>query len=163
MDIPWLKSRPTPLKTKIAAKKVSKPKTSDGLPRELSSVFRATVARPKKGRSQKEKDDEEEVLIIQGIELERDVPVKFDVFVNVADEDEGSCRPDSTEFLGSFVNVPHKHGKKTTKLQTRLRLGITEALEELGADDDDDVVVTVVPRLGKDVVSIGGLKIEFSS
>ncbi|KAJ8629165.1 hypothetical protein MRB53_022488 [Persea americana] len=163
VGIPWLKSRPTPLKKKTAAKAALKGKTPTGFPRDLDTIVKATVKRPKRGRSKKQKEDEEEVLVIQGIELERDVRVKFDVFLNVAEEDEGSCGPSSTEFVGSFVNVPHKHGKKTTKLQTSLRLGITEVLEDLDADNDDDVVVTLVPRQGKDVVSIGGLKIEFST
>ena len=44
-----------------------------------------------------------------------------------------------------------------------LNLGITELLEDLDAEDDDGVVVTLVPRFGKGLATIGGIKIEFVS
>lgn len=121
------------------------------------------VARPKKSRSTKEKDDEEEILLIEGIEVNRDSFVKFDVFIN--DEDEKVIRPGNSEFAGSFVNVPHKHkhGGGKNKTKTCLRLGISELLEDLGAEDDDGIVVTLVPRSGAGKVTVGGAKIEFDS
>ncbi|KAF8409312.1 hypothetical protein HHK36_005386 [Tetracentron sinense] len=97
----------------------------------------------------------------EGIELARDTFVKFDIYIN--DEDDKGSSPDTAEFAGSFVNVPHKHGKKNEKLKTCLRLGITDLLEDLEAEDDETVVVTLVPRQGKGVVTIGGIKIEFGS
>ncbi|THG02474.1 hypothetical protein TEA_022444 [Camellia sinensis var. sinensis] len=117
------------------------------------------VPRPKKSRSKKEKDDEEEILVIEGIEVDQDVFVKFDVLINDEHEVIG---PDNTEFAGSFVNVPHKH-KHGKKIKTMLRLGIAELLEELGAEDDDGVLVTLVPKNGAGAVTIGGVKIEFDS
>ncbi|XP_058097105.1 polyphenol oxidase, chloroplastic-like [Magnolia sinica] len=160
VDIPWLKARPASAAAAIKAKK----KAAAGgveFPRPLDSVIKATVKRPKKSRSNKEKEEEEEVLVIENIQLQRDETVKFDVYINV--EDESARGPSSTEFVGSFVNVPHKHAKNPTKLKTCLRLGITDLLDDLDADADDDVVVTLVPRQGKGVVTIGGLKIELSS
>lgn len=44
-----------------------------------------------------------------------------------------------------------------------MRLGITQLLEDLGADDDDEIVVTFVPRSGADHVTVGGAMIEFGS
>ncbi|KAK9131707.1 hypothetical protein Scep_011235 [Stephania cephalantha] len=88
------------------------------------------VKRPKKStRTLKEKEDEEEVLVIEGIEL--DAGARFDVLVNSDDE---TMKPNKTEFAGSF---------------------------DLGAEDDDDeVVVTMVPRnIGKEAVTIDGVKI----
>lgn len=87
--------------------------------------------------------------------------MKFDVYVN-AEEEAG---PMAREFAGSFVNVPHmEHGKKEKKkkkmLKRCVRLGITEVLEDLEAEEDDEVVVTIVPRVGKGLVSIGSVKIE---
>ncbi|KAF7115947.1 hypothetical protein RHSIM_RhsimUnG0043200 [Rhododendron simsii] len=171
IKVPWLKNRPTPLVSK-ASRKIKKsgvamaaeiPAASQVFPAKLDKVVRAMVARPKKSRTTKEKDDEEEILVIEGIEVNRESFVKFDVFVN--DEDEKVIRPGNSEFAGSFVNVPHKHkhgsGKNITK--TCLRLGITELLEDLGAEDDDGVVITLVPRSGAGNVSIGGAKIEFDS
>ncbi|KAI3892186.1 hypothetical protein MKW92_011999 [Papaver armeniacum] len=101
-----------------------------------------------------------QILIISGTELERGALVKFDVFIN----DEGKVGPESSEFAGSFTNVPHKHGKKDKKIKTCLKLRITEILEDLDAEDDDDVLVTIIPRdsgRGKEVVQIEGIEIEF--
>ena len=122
--------------------------------------MRVLVSRPKKSRSQSEKDDEEEILVIDGIEVDREAFVKFDVFIN--DEDEKVIRPDNSEFAGSFVNVPRK-SKSGAKTKTFLRLGITELLEDLDAEDDESVVVTFVPRQGSSNVTINGATIEFDS
>ncbi|KAL6992611.1 catechol oxidase [Sarracenia purpurea var. burkii] len=169
VEIPWLKSKPTPRLSKIF-KKVKNANiaiaaetsmaAADVFPTKLDRVVKVVVPRPKKSRSKKEKDEEEEILVIEGIEVERDVFVKFDVFVN--DEEEAKSGPEKSEFAGSFVNVPHKH-KHHTKIKTRLRLGITELLEEIGAEDDDSVLVTLVPKYGAGDVTIGGVKIEFES
>ncbi|GMP72559.1 hypothetical protein CsSME_00030541 [Camellia sinensis var. sinensis] len=129
-------------------------------PRKLDEVVKVGVKRPKKLRSKRKKEEEEEVVVVEGIEVKRDVSVKFDVFIN--DEDKAESGPEKTEFARSFVNVPrkHKHGKK---IRTGLRLGITELLEDLGAEDDKSVLVTSVPRYGSDAITIGGVKIEFDS
>ncbi|KAH7836475.1 hypothetical protein Vadar_019320 [Vaccinium darrowii] len=172
LDIPWLKSRPTPRVSK-ASRKIKKagvamaadvPPAAQVFPTKLDRVVKAVVARPKKSRTRKQKDDEEEVLLIEGIELDKESFVKFDVFIN--EDDETATRPGNSEFAGSFVNLPHKHkhgGKGKTKTKTNLRLGITELLEDLGAEDDDGIVVTLVPRSGADNVTVGGAKIEFDS
>ncbi|CAL5408754.1 unnamed protein product [Camellia sinensis] len=169
VDIPWLNTRPTPGVSKLS-RKINKagvamaadtPSTAtEVFPKKLDKAVRVMVPRPKKSRSKKEKDDEEEILVIEGIEVDRDVFVKFDVFIN--DEHEVVIGPNNTEFAGSFVNVPHKH-KHGKKIKTILRLGITELLEELGAEDDDGVLVTLVPKNGAGAVTIGGVKIEFDS
>ena len=118
------------------------------------------MARPKKSRSKKEKEDEDEVLVIDGIEFDRTLPIKFDVYVN--DEDAGG--PDNAEFAGSLVNVPHGQGKgKTKTMRTCLRLGITDLLEEVGADDDESVVVTLVPKSGKGLVTIASIGIQIQA
>nr|BAO79386.1 polyphenol_oxidase [Vitis labrusca x Vitis vinifera] len=171
IPIPWL-----PKKTKAKAKTTTKssksgvakaaelPKTTissiGDFPKALNSVIRVEVPRPKKSRSKKEKEDEEEVLLIKGIELDRENFVKFDVYIN--DEDYSVSRPKNSEFAGSFVNVPHKHMKEM-KTKTNLRFAINELLEDLGAEDDESVIVTIVPRAGGDDVTIGGIEIEFVS
>ncbi|KAK6255473.1 hypothetical protein SCA6_016778 [Theobroma cacao] len=119
----------------------------------------AAETKKKKSRSKKEKEEEEEILIIETIELERDSLVKFDVYVN--DEDDLTIGPEYTELAGSFMNVPHKH-KHEKRMKICLRLRLTDLLEDLGAEDDDSVVVTLVPRKGKGVVTVGGIKIEFA-
>ncbi|KAL3741867.1 hypothetical protein ACJRO7_017353 [Eucalyptus globulus] len=166
VDIPWLKSKPTPRKI---AKKVAKafgkvahaaeiPRPIVQFPVKLDKVVRTLVKRPKQKRSKKEKEEEEEVLVIEGIEFERDAFVKFDVYIN--DEHDSLSSPDQTEFAGSFVNVPHKH-KHHKKMKTRLRLGITDLLEDLVCEDDDEILVTLAPKYAGDQVTVGNIKIEF--
>ncbi|KAL6991024.1 catechol oxidase [Sarracenia purpurea var. burkii] len=169
LKVPWLENRPTPRVSKVSrtikkagvAMAAETPPAAEVFPRKLDKVVRAVVRRPRKSRSKKEKDEEEEILVIEEIEVSREAFVKFDVFIN--DEDETVIRPDNSEFAGSFVNVPGKQTKGKKKTKTYLRLGITELLEDLGAEDDDAVVVTLVPRSGSDDVTIGGAKIEFDS
>ncbi|KAJ4843774.1 hypothetical protein Tsubulata_017401 [Turnera subulata] len=177
VDIPWLKAKPKPkkLSKKLAAaattntfgrggvalaaeKKKKKLTPASAFPLVLDKVISTQVPRPRKSRSKKEKEEEEEVLVIDGIEYDKNEAVKFNVYVNDED-DESPPSPDNTEFAGGFVNVPHKHGKKKGK--TCLRLGLTDLLEDLGSEDDDTVVVTLVPKYGQGLVNIGGIKIEF--
>ncbi|KAL6201147.1 hypothetical protein ACLB2K_024862 [Fragaria x ananassa] len=124
-------------------------------PITLDSVISVTVPRPKKCRTKEEKEEEEEVLAIQGIEFVADELVKFDVHVN--DDEDDLSRPDNSEFAGSFVYLPHRRKTVTTSL----RLGITDLLDDLGADGDDSIKVTLVPKCVKRPVTIGKLKIEF--
>ncbi|KAK2633041.1 hypothetical protein EUGRSUZ_L00687, partial [Eucalyptus grandis] len=153
VDIPWLKSKPVPRKI---AKKVAKtsgeiadvaeiPRPIVHFPVKLDKVVSTLVKRPKQKRSKKEKEEEEEVLVIEGIELESDAFVKFDVHIN--DEQDSLSSPNETEFAGSFVNVPHKH-KPGKKMNTKLKLGITDLLEDLMGEDDEEVLVTLAPRYG---------------
>ncbi|KAI3699170.1 hypothetical protein L2E82_43260 [Cichorium intybus] len=156
VDIPWLNSKPEP-RRKMALSKINNiPFAKDVFPATLDKVIKVLLPRPKKSRSKKHKQEEEEILVIEGIELTTDKFVKFDVFVNDED-DETRATADNTEFAGSFVNVPHKHGKN---MKTRLRLGISELLKDLGAEDDHIVLVTLVPKTGAGI-SIEGIKIDY--
>ena len=172
VDLPWLKSQPTPKRSRLSTL-FSKPKPAKAtttststikFPKPLDSVIRTDVKRPKKSRSKKEKKDAEEVLVVE-VELQSDVYVKFDVYVNDEDDIPSKKTRVKTEYAGSFVNVPHKHkhNKESKKMKTSLRLGLTDLIEELGADDDEGVTVTLVPRSGKDVVVVKDVKIEFAS
>nr|CBZ41490.1 polyphenol oxidase precursor [Taraxacum officinale] len=169
VKIPWLKTKPSSKSEKsrrkaehhkrdVARADEHIPFAKDVFPASLDKVIKVLVPRPKKSRNKKQKEEEEEILVVEGIEVKSDLFVKFDVFVN--DEDDGvRATADKTEFAGSFVNVPHnhKHGKN---VKTRLRLGISELLEDLGAEDDDNVLVTLVPKTKGGEVSIKRIKIE---
>ncbi|KAA8540490.1 hypothetical protein F0562_024591 [Nyssa sinensis] len=145
VPIPWLKSRPTPRVSK-EQKKLSKAGVAQAaeapanavFPITLDKVVKVTVPRPKKKRSQKEKEDEDETLIIEGIELDKSQFAKFDVYIN--DERDKPTGPGNSEFAGSFTNLAHKHKMDGMSLKTSLRLGITDLLEDLGAEDDDSVL-----------------------
>ncbi|OIV96144.1 hypothetical protein TanjilG_13076 [Lupinus angustifolius] len=169
VNVPWLDAKPTPrsgrfvsaIKNKlgVGAAQAAESSKETKFPLVLDSSVSTIVKRHKKSRSKKQKEEEEEVLVIEGIEFERDLGVKFDVYIN--DEDDVPSGPTKTEFAGSFVNLPHKHKHRQSKMKTHLRLGISELLEDLGAEDDEHVVVTLVPKLGQGQVTIGGIKIEF--
>lgn len=148
------------------ARAVEPPKTATtsggDFPITLNSAVRLQVPRPKKSRSKREKEDEEEVLLIKGIELDREKFVKFDVYIN--EEDDSARKPTSSGFAGSFVHLPQKQLKGTnTKKKTNLRLAMNELLEDVGGEDDDGLIVTIVPRAGADDLTIGGVEIEFLS
>lgn len=166
VDLPWLNSSPTPQRSKLnTTSRISMSPTLSTVkfPRALDSVIRTDVKRSKKSRGRREKEVEEEILVIE-IELEKDIYVKFDVHVNDEDEVPSKKTRVLTEFAGSFVNVPHKHHKEGQHgMKTALRLGLTALIEELGADDDETVTITLVPRAGNDVVVIQDVRIEFAS
>ncbi|KAK9150045.1 hypothetical protein Syun_008354 [Stephania yunnanensis] len=162
-DVPieWINARPTSKRPKgsRASNDLKKKavKAADAFPRSVNNgLIRVIVKRPviNKSRTKKEKEEQPEVLVIEGIELDAGKTVKFDVLVN---DDDESTMPDKSEFAGSFVNVSHRHAgmEGEMKIKTSLRLGITELLEDLGVEDDDELVVTIVPRIGTQNVIIG--------
>ena len=144
----------------MAADQSTKLTPLTAFPMTLDKPVTVLVPRPKKRRSKKEKEDEDEVLVISGINYNRNLPVKFDVYVNDEDQDSTSG-PDKSEFAGSFVSVPH-NTKSKEKTNTSLKLGITDLLEDIDAEDDDNVLITLVPK-GKELVSIGGIRIDLVS
>ncbi|PNX56209.1 polyphenol oxidase, partial [Trifolium pratense] len=168
VDIPWINSKPKPASRRVQSKgKLLTPrKFVDKFPIVLDSVVSTIVKRPQKSRSSKEKEDEEEILVIDGIEFDSNIEVKFDVIVN--DEDDKVIGVGNTEFAGTFVSLLHGHNHENNKKEkkkntvTCLRLGLTNLLEDLKADDDDSIVVTLIPRYG-DGVKISGIKIEFEN
>ncbi|KAI4296675.1 hypothetical protein L6164_036616 [Bauhinia variegata] len=126
-------------------------------PLVLSSKKSITVKRPKKSKTKEEKEQEEEVLVIEGIEFDGNSQVKFDVHIN--DEHDNPSKPDKAEFAASFVSLP-RGSKGHKKKKTNLRVGISELLEDLRADQDENVRVTLVPKTGK--VIIGNVKVELT-
>ncbi|PNX77157.1 polyphenol oxidase [Trifolium pratense] len=166
VDIPWIDSKPKPAGRRVRSKGklLTKPRKSvDNFPIVLDSVVSTIVKRPKKSRSSKEKKDQEEILVIYGIEFDDKIEVKFDVIVN--DEDDKVIGAENTEFAGSFVSLMHVHNKKINMKKntvTCLRIGLTDLLEGLNAADDDSIRVTLIPRYGNGV-KIRGIKIEFES
>ncbi|XP_019159369.1 PREDICTED: polyphenol oxidase II, chloroplastic [Ipomoea nil] len=160
-NLPWLNSKPLPTKKKTGLAARSKaPFVTDVFPLTLDKVVQVKVPRPKKSRSKEEKEEEEEILEIEGIEVAIDQYAKFDVYLN--DEDEPEAGKEKAEYAGSFAHLPHKHtGSK--KIRTSLSLGLNEPLEDLGAEDDDAVLVTLAPKVGGGVVTVDNIKIVYGS
>jgi polyphenol oxidase len=181
VPLPWTAARPTvtasrradSLLTPAAQAAGAGAKKASKFPITLDEATSVTVKRPVAARrSEVEKASKEEVLVIDGIEVDRNVAAKFDVFVNAADH--GAVGSGGRELAGSFVNVPHRHGdnghghgrgKKGIGIKTTLRLALSEQLEDLEAEDEESVEVTLVPRqgMGKGTVKVGGVRIELMS
>ncbi|XP_021726627.1 polyphenol oxidase, chloroplastic-like [Chenopodium quinoa] len=178
MDLPWLKSRPTPrlrlnkslkssfsmVKNAVAAE-ITVPTIT--FPRALDHIIRTNLQRPQKSRSKLEKDDEEEILVIE-VESRHDLYSKFDVYVNDEDEIPTKENRARTEYAGSYVNVPHKHhnkkgdhGNNNLMMKTTMKLGLTDLIGDLGADDDEGIDVIFVPRTGNENLVIKDVRIEF--
>ncbi|CAN1121253.1 Polyphenol oxidase latent form, chloroplastic [Linum perenne] len=163
--IPWRNFKTTSAKATTISKLFGGEKTANAspaveltplteFPLELNKVISVTVSRPKKSRTAAEKAAKSEVLVVYGIEVEGDKVVKFDVVVN--DDPAAPSGPDKSEYAGSFLNVPHDSGK----FSTNLRLDITELVDDIGANDDDELVVTLVPRITDGPISIAGVRTE---
>ncbi|GJN17524.1 hypothetical protein PR202_gb04600 [Eleusine coracana subsp. coracana] len=109
------------------------------------------VTRPHPPRSR-----QEEVLVVEGIEANNSDYVKFDVYVNSMEYHK--VRPGGRELARTFVTLKQPGGERDT-MKTSMRVALSELLEDLGAEGDDSVTVTLVPVRGK--VRIGGLRIEY--
>ncbi|XP_021830804.1 polyphenol oxidase I, chloroplastic-like [Prunus avium] len=157
VPIPWLEAKPNPRKSQNKRKAaVSSGDLTTTFPATLSDKISVEVARPSTTkRTSAQKKAQDEVLVIKGIEFAGNEPLKFDVFVN--DDADSEAGKDQSEFAGSFIHVPHKQKKN---MKTNLRLSITKLLEELDAETDTSLVVTLVPKLGKGPITIGGFSIE---
>ncbi|KAI3953170.1 hypothetical protein MKX01_042165 [Papaver californicum] len=106
--------------------------------RILDTILRVQVHRPKTSRTKMEKTIEEEA----------DMYAKFDVYINAVDET--TIGPESREFTGTFVNmrrgvnVVMNKGDIPVEMKTNIKLGISELLEDLEADDDDVIWVSLM-------------------
>ncbi|KAL3508864.1 hypothetical protein ACH5RR_028265 [Cinchona calisaya] len=154
VDILWLNS--TPKARRTGATLPSAPTPGEVFPTTLEKTITVAVKRPKKQRTKKEKQKSEEVLEISGIEYNVSEFVKFDVYINEDNPEESG--PERTELLGSFINVPRGHSMIST---TSKSFALTEVLEELGADNYETILVTLVPK--SSTVTIKGLKIKFDN
>ncbi|XP_027109319.1 polyphenol oxidase, chloroplastic-like [Coffea arabica] len=154
VDIPWLNSKPSPRRTAIALP--TAPTPSQVFPTTLEKAITVLVKRPKKKSTKTEKQKAEEVLEISGIQYNIGEFVKFDVYINEDTPDESG--PEKTELLGSFTNVPHGHSMIST---TTKSYAISEVLQELGADEFESVLVTLVPK--SSTITISGVKIKYDN
>ncbi|KAI3954936.1 hypothetical protein MKW92_039299 [Papaver armeniacum] len=158
VDLPWLNVKPKPSVPPKTARNKLKNATTNSIEnscsepngRTLDTNVRVRVHRPKAGRSKEDKGKEEEVLVVYGIHVKKDMYLKFDVYINLVpddDDDDINLGPESREFAGIY---------------SHLKLGISELLEDLEADEDDSILVTLVPRSESGFhTTIDGIRIDY--
>ncbi|TVU34831.1 hypothetical protein EJB05_16684, partial [Eragrostis curvula] len=156
VGLPWLSARPTATpgvnRGRGKLKSVNFPVNLD------DAAVSVEVRRPVALRSRREKEAMEEVLVVEGVETDGAEFVKFDVYVNAVEYKK--VGPGGREMAGSFVSLKHP-GKEGEVVRTSLRLALNELLEDLNADGDRNITVTLVPVKGK--ARIGGLRIVYAS
>ncbi|KXG33463.1 polyphenol oxidase I, chloroplastic [Sorghum bicolor] len=157
VGLPWLHARPpTTAGVNPKAKGGGRLEESVRFPVALDAAVTAEVRRRRRPRAQEKQAAAEEVLVVEGIEADAGDFVRFDVYVNARDYHR--VPSGGREMAGSFVTLKHP-GKEGTALRTRMTVALNELLEDLGAEGDDSVTVTLVPVTGQ--VTIGGLRIVY--
>ncbi|KAM0879649.1 hypothetical protein ACQ4PT_034091 [Festuca glaucescens] len=153
VGMPWADAQP-PVTPGVNTKKGTL--KSVRFPVSLDAAVTAEVMRPRVLRSR----PEEEVLVVEGVESDGTDVVKFDVYVNAMDYEK--VVPGGREMAGTYVSLKHPIMDGTGKgmrIETTMRVALNRLLEDLGADGDQSVTVTLVPRSGN--VKIRSLKIVY--
>ena len=173
VDIPWRYSRATPNTSSGTLQSLSpsekkkkrasllKSTTNPSFPLTLSAPVTLLVQRPKSSRLMSESDKKRETLVVDGIELDSELFAKFNVYVD--EDDPANVKADDSEFAGSFVNVPLGHAMDMEPLKTRLFLGIGDLIEDLALEDEEKLIVTLIPIEGNGEIKIGSVRIEIAS
>ncbi|KAK9750665.1 hypothetical protein RND81_02G212000 [Saponaria officinalis] len=173
VDLPWMHKKPLPrrriTKTPLTGS-LTEPTT---FPKALDSVIKTRVIRPGKKRSKQEKEEQEEVLVVEFEIKLTDEFVKFDVYVNDMsndEDDENNVKVVRPELAGSYTSLVHKgkhmvgkDGKMVMVRKSSLKLGLNTLLEELGDEDNEIVEVSLVPRTGTQGIEITDVKIVYVS
>ncbi|KAI7752412.1 hypothetical protein M8C21_026987, partial [Ambrosia artemisiifolia] len=160
--LPWIQSRPTPRVkgSNVVAKSIGTVKKVKDVkfPLKLDKTVKVLVKRPATNRTKADKEKANEMLFLNGITFNSEMFLKFDVLVN--DVDDGiETTAASSEFAGTFSQVPHKHGDKML-MTSGAAFGITELLEDMEAEGDEYLLVTLVPQSGTDDATVSEIKIQ---
>lgn len=163
VPIPWKNYKPVPRKQKVKKNPKNVKPSTEIFPSTLKKTLSFSIKRPNISRTQQDKDIEEELLVFNNMTFDENEYIRFDVFIN---EDEGVKAKvlDRTEYVGSFANLPHVHaaGSSSSSSGTPavMSLGISEILEDLGLEDEEEIVVVVVPQSGGKEITIGSVEIN---
>ncbi|CAH1444630.1 unnamed protein product [Lactuca virosa] len=161
-DIPWMRNRPNPhpKKGKDGEKPAKTKMTVNDLnfPVRLNQTLEVRVNRPDKNSVKGT-----EKLAIEGIKYDCERFVKFDVIMN--DPNNGvEVTPTDIEFLGSFSELPHGMVAERRMDETgSVLFPLKQRLEVLQAQNDDFIIVKIVPRAGCQDVTISEIKIVLDS
>ncbi|MCO5611039.1 hypothetical protein L7F22_065289 [Adiantum nelumboides] len=174
----WLNYEPQPLSTTTTTRKRVAPRSMDDIhelgpasqdanPIKIDKKFVSLVTRPStvpqdlldKGL---EKEDLEEVLVLEYVQVPRNVATHIAVFINLPEAD-ATTPLSCAEYVGSFINVPHLvgDGMDMSSRSVYARFGISDNLQRLGITDLATILVTIVAKLGEIPISLKGIKIEY--
>ncbi|GLJ28492.1 hypothetical protein SUGI_0560510 [Cryptomeria japonica] len=168
-ELPWLNKGRS---LKKAGQLIAKPKTStfekavDGKAKNLLSPLTFKVERPNKSPGK----GQVEILKIEGVETDRRVFSSFEIFINYP-EANSSTPFNSPHYAGSFSTLGHgimtEGSMKSTTTKETFKVGISETLEDLGIQNDDEIVVTLIPKSAKDLatypITIASITIDYVS
>ncbi|KAI3959027.1 hypothetical protein MKX01_023703 [Papaver californicum] len=147
---PWINARPKPAVPPNMAREMLKMKNNNA-----HDNFQ--VQRPRTRRTNKEIEYEEEVLVVYGIDVKKDFYAKFDVYINA-------------RIRRNFVNmhrgvtVVMNKDDIAVDMKISIKLGISELLQDLEADGDESISVSLVPKGDTGVyISVDGVRIEYLS
>ncbi|XP_023738685.1 polyphenol oxidase I, chloroplastic [Lactuca sativa] len=157
-ETPWKSNPPKPRSATYSETTSPENVTEMEFPLSISETVTVQVKRPETNRPKDQKKTIKEILLLKGINFNGGKFVKFDVFVNIF-EDINRISPCESQYAGGFGLLPHKTSEKMNS-KTGVRIELTELLEEINADGDDSVQVTIVPRVGCDDVTFEDIKIE---
>jgi polyphenol oxidase len=116
----------------------------------------ARVERPY-ARKASRPEHSNEVLTLQGLDVVRDSFVQIVVFVNLPNAT-NTTATSSAEYVGTFNIVPS--ASKHNRLVTNIKFEIGDNLKRVGANKDDEAVVTIVVK-GVEKITIQGLLIAY--
>ncbi|KAI3769405.1 hypothetical protein L6452_00507 [Arctium lappa] len=163
--LPWLGSRPVGRNknSNVAENLIGTVKKVEEVkfPVKLDQTVKVLVKRPARNRSKQDKKKAYELLYINDIKLDGEKFVKFDVFVNDLDDGTPSTPTDS-EFAGSFSQLAHLHGHKML-MRSGATFGLNELLEDIQAENDEYILVTLVPKEGCEDVTVGEIKVKLAT
>ncbi|GLJ46539.1 hypothetical protein SUGI_0980800 [Cryptomeria japonica] len=90
-------------------------------------------------------------LVIEGIKVEREKPLCFDVYIRPA------CREEDDEYAGSFIHIPPRQNRNKGICRCSLRLEISDILHDFDfnySEHHTSVIVTLVPKFNTDQLPI---------
>nr|4Z12_A Chain A, Aurone synthase [Coreopsis grandiflora]4Z12_B Chain B, Aurone synthase [Coreopsis grandiflora]4Z13_A Chain A, Aurone synthase [Coreopsis grandiflora]4Z13_B Chain B, Aurone synthase [Coreopsis grandiflora]4Z14_A Chain A, Aurone synthase [Coreopsis grandiflora]4Z14_B Chain B, Aurone synthase [Coreopsis grandiflora]4Z14_C Chain C, Aurone synthase [Coreopsis grandiflora]4Z14_D Chain D, Aurone synthase [Coreopsis grandiflora]4Z14_E Chain E, Aurone synthase [Coreopsis grandiflora]4Z1 len=158
---PWRNSRPPQRRKSAQVATTGDVKTVEQtkFPVRLNQIFKVRVKRPAVNRTEEEKDQANEVLLIKKIKYDSGKFVKFDVFVNDKLKDGVFTTPCDPEYAGGFAQIPH-NDKRSMVMTSTARFGLNELLEDTNTEGEEYATVTLVPRTGCEDLTVGEIKIE---
>ncbi|KAJ8526651.1 hypothetical protein K7X08_029128 [Anisodus acutangulus] len=95
-----------------------------------------------------------------------DKVLSFSIQRPTSDETSNWNELNRAEFSGSYTNLPHiqrNHSEPHIATIKQFQLAINELLEEIGLEDEDNIVVTLVPKIGGESVTIESAEITLEA